>query len=311
MSAARDTEETVSSGSETKPAGKVESGVDPRDGNEARGNPPKPSHPGGETQPSGAAKADDSGAAAHSTPAEPPKPGADKAGADGEPSLGKILSGAREQRGFSRDAVVAETRIPGHYIDMIERSDYGLISDQLYLMPFVRRYAAFLGLDGEEVAMRFVREVQRAEGAAVPRMSEPLTLHDRRRAPWGRMALVIVVLSAIVVLYVIVSERHSGEFGLHHAVPASEPASPANAISPAAEAPAPPAAGPPAVAPAPVQAPMMAPAPTTVSPPRPAASAQMPQTSVVGAPGAPGTSGLTPKNTPPGRGTAPSHSTEE
>ena len=67
---------------------------------------------------------------------------------------------------------------------MIESSDYGLISDQLYLMPFLRRYAAFLNLDGEEVAMRFVREAQRAEVAAVPRMSEPLALHDRKRTPW-------------------------------------------------------------------------------------------------------------------------------
>ena len=136
-----------------------------------------------------------------------------KAGADSEPSLGKTLAAARERRGVSRADVVAETRIPAHYLEMIESSDYGLISDQLYLMPFLRRYAAFLNLDGEEVAMRFVREVQRAEVAAVPRMSEPLAMHDRKRAPWGRVAAVIVVLSAIVVLYIIASEHHRGEFG--------------------------------------------------------------------------------------------------
>ena len=324
MSAARETEETVSSGSETKPVGKPESGVNPRDEAEAADNQPKPSKPGGETGPSEAAKADDAGAAAQSTPTELPKPGVDKTGAEGEPSLGKILTAARERRGVSRDEVVAETRIPAHYLDMIERSDYDLISDQLYLMPFVRRYAAFLGLDGEEVAMRFVREVQRAEGAAAaPRMSEPLTLHDRKRAPWGRMAVVIIVLSAIVVLYVIVSERHRGEFGFHHAETVSEPAAPAGAMPPAAEAPAPPAAeapAPPAAeAPAPpaaeppavAPAPMTAPAPQSVSPPQAAAPAQMLQTSVVGGPAAPGASRQTPKTPPPKRTTAPSDSTEE
>ncbi|HEY2525503.1 MAG TPA: helix-turn-helix transcriptional regulator [Candidatus Binataceae bacterium] len=306
MSAARETEETVSSGSETKPVGKLESGVNPRDGAEAAEN--QASKPGGENPPAEAAKAEDAGTAAQATPAEPPKPGADKTGAEGEPSLGKILTAARERRGASRADVVAEARIPAHYIDMIERSDYGLISDQLYLMPFVRRYAAFLGLDGEEVAMRFVREVQRAEGAAAaPRMSEPLTLHDRKRAPWGRMAVVIIVLSAIVVLYVIVSDRHRGEFGSHHAAAVSEPAAPVGAMPPAAEAPAPPAAEPPAIAPAP----MAAPAPQSVSPPQAAAPVQIPQTSVGGDPAAPGASRPASKTPPPKRTTAPSDSTEE
>jgi len=300
MSAARETEETVSSGSETKPVGKLESGVDPRDGAEADNQASKP---GGETRPLAAAKADDAGAAAQSAPAEPSKPGADKPGAEGEPSLGKILTAARERRGASRTEVVTETRIPAHYIDMIERSDYGLISDQLYLMPFVRRYAAFLGLDGEEVAMRFVREVQRAEGAAAaPRMSEPLTLHDRKRAPWGRIAIVIIVLSTIVVLCVIVSQRHRGEFGFHHAAAVSESAAPAGAVLPEAEAPAPPAAEPP---------PMAAPEPQSVSPPQAAAPAQMPQTNVIGAPAAPGTSRQTSKTSPPKLTAAPSGGTEE
>jgi cytoskeleton protein RodZ len=295
MSAARETEETVSSGSETKPGSKLESGVSPRDGADAADNRPGPLKPSGKTDPAEGAKAHDSGAAAQSAPAEPPR-----AGAEGEPSLGKTLTTARERRGVSRDEVVAETRIPAHYIDMIERSDYGLISDQLYLMPFVRRYAAFLGLDGEEVAMRFVREVQRAEGAAAaPRMSEPLTLHDRRRAPWGRLAVVIIVLSAIVVLYVIVSERHRGEFGFHHATQPSEPAAPANTIPPAAEAPAP------------APAPLTAPAPMNASPPLAGAPAQIPQTSVVGAPAAPAASEPEPKTLPPKRATAPTDSTEE
>ena len=72
---------------------------------------------------------------------------------------------------------------------MIERSDYGLISDQLYLMPFLRRYAAFLDLDGEEVAMRFVREVQRAEvrgGAADVRAARAARSQARALGTRGR-----------------------------------------------------------------------------------------------------------------------------
>src|SRR6185437_6592998 len=232
---------------------KSDSGAKPRNATEAAGSQAKS---GGETTPPPAAIRTDSAGPAPSSPsAEPPK-----AGAEGEPSLGKTLAAARERRGLSRADVVADTRIPAHYVAMIESSDYGLISDQLYLMPFLRRYAAFLNLDGEEVAMRFVREVQRAEGAAVPRMSEPLALRNHRRTPWGRVAAVIIVIAAIVVLYVIASEHHHGEFGSHHSATA-----PSAAIQP-----------PPPVAPAP-PAPIAAPAPV----PQAAAPLQMPQTSVV------------------------------
>lgn len=294
MAAARETEETVSSGSETDSGTKIESGnktdsgVKSRDATEPAG---KQAKPGGETGPSAASKTDSAAAALPSPSAEPLK-----TGAEGEPSLGKTLAAARERRGVSRADVVAETRIPAHYIEMIENSDYALISDQLYLMPFLRRYAAFLNLDGEEVAMRFVREVQRAEVVAAPRMSEPLAPHDRRRKPWGRVAMVIIVLSAIVVLYVIASERHRGEFGFHQSSP---PAAPAAAPAPMT-APAPMAAPPPIAAPAP----MIAPAPQAAAP------AQMPETNVSGDPAAPAAA-RPPQKAPPSRPTTPSDSTEE
>ena len=150
-----------------------------------------------------------------------------KGNGDLEPGLGKMLAAARESRGMSRAQVAAETRIPAHYLQMIESSDYGLISDQLYLMPFLRRYAAFLKIDGEEVAMRFVREVQRAEGAAaMPRLSEPLAVHDRKRIQWGRIALIISLAAAIVILYIIAS-RHHREFTFHETAPAGSSAAPA------------------------------------------------------------------------------------
>jgi cytoskeletal protein RodZ len=163
-----------------------------------------------------------------------------KSGGDFEPSLGKTLAAARESRGLSRAQVAAESHIPAHYLQMIESSDYGLISDQLYLMPFLRRYAAFLKIDGEEVAMRFVREVQRAEGAAaMPRLSEPLAVHDRKRTQWVRLALIAFLVAAIIVLYIIAS-RHHREFTFHETPPAitsGAPAAPNSAAMPLIAAP--------------------------------------------------------------------------
>jgi len=80
-------------------------------------------------------------------------------------SLGAFLIGAREGRGLTAEDVVRETRLPHHYLRMMETNDYSEISDQLYLVPFLRRYATFLELDQEDVAMRFIREVQRADSS--------------------------------------------------------------------------------------------------------------------------------------------------
>lgn len=158
-----------------------------------------------------------------------PPTGRTKTGADSEAGLGRMLADARETRGLSRADVVAETRIPAHYLQMIESSDYGLISDQLYLLPFVRRYSAFLGLDGEEIAMRFVREVQRSEGAPPARMSEPLVLADGKRTRWGRLIAATAVLATVVVLYFLAAHRRHLSFQGPQATHAQRAASPLRA----------------------------------------------------------------------------------
>ncbi len=165
-----------------------------------------------------------------SVPAEPAK-------VEGDSGLGVTLVTARERRGISRADVATETRIPSHYLQMLESDDYSLISDQLYLLPFLRRYAAFLGLDGEEIGMRFVREVQRAEGAMSARMSEPLELpNGRAEARWTRVAAAAGIVTVMVVLYLIVAERHR-EVPPPPAALSAAPAAPSAALAPSDVAP--------------------------------------------------------------------------
>ena len=138
------------------------------------------------------------------TASEPPKPEG-----DGDSSLGRLLANARERRGVSRDDAAKETRIPGHYLRMMESNDYSKISDQLYMLPFLRRYAEFLKLDPEETAMRFVREVQRADNnPSAARLAEPLdNLYRPKRRSWTGI-IVIIGLVAIVVGAWLAESRH-------------------------------------------------------------------------------------------------------
>ncbi len=111
-------------------------------------------------------------------------------------TLGQSIAEARERKGFSQDDVVRETHLPIHYVRMIESDNYGAISDQLYVLPFLRRYATFLDLDAEEVASRFVRDVQRSE-TNVTRMSEPITMVQKRRRSWRTLVFGLLIISAL------------------------------------------------------------------------------------------------------------------
>ncbi len=119
--------------------------------------------------------------------------------AEPEISLGQIVTEARERKGLTREQVVVEAHLPAHYVKMIETDSYGLISDQLYLVPFLRRYASFLGLDAEDVASRFVRDVQHAE-ANVVRISQEITVVTKRTGRAGQVAIFALVVAVLVLL---------------------------------------------------------------------------------------------------------------
>jgi cytoskeletal protein RodZ len=190
-------------------------------------------------------------------PAKPPeKPLEDAAPAipsvlSSDHSLGAIMTMAREARGFSREQAAKASNIPGYYLTMIETDDYSSIADQLYLLPFLRRYAVFVALEPEEVASRFIRDVQRAD-MNPGRPSEPIAMFERRKPlPWR---IIMTIAAAIAVT--------GGWYGYHYyqvrkSAPANSQApSAAASVVPEAEQAAPQAAD---TEPANVAAPMAVP----------------------------------------------------
>ncbi len=143
---------------------------------------------------------------------------------DPEPeiSLGQIVTEARERKGLSREQVVLEAHLPAHYVKMIETDNYGLISDQLYLVPFLRRYAAFLGLDAEDVASRFVRDIQHAE-ANVVRISQEITMVTKRTGVARRIA-VFALATAVLVLLADFAYRRFFDRRAENSAPVASPA---------------------------------------------------------------------------------------
>ena len=64
---------------------------------------------------------------------------------------GQALAAKRGERGLSIDQVSASTRIRPDYLRALEADDYESLAAPVYTRGYLRTYAAFLGLDAEEL----------------------------------------------------------------------------------------------------------------------------------------------------------------
>lgn len=63
-----------------------------------------------------------------------------------------MLEQARKDRGLSLSEVEQATKIRKRYLQGLERDDYAALPDAIYARGFLKTYANFLGLDGEQLA---------------------------------------------------------------------------------------------------------------------------------------------------------------
>lgn len=66
-------------------------------------------------------------------------------------TVGEILRREREKKGLTVKDVENATSIRALYISSIEEGNYSAIPGEVYLKGFIRNYANFLGLNGEEM----------------------------------------------------------------------------------------------------------------------------------------------------------------
>lgn len=229
------------------------------------------------------------------------------AGVDDRNHIAATLRQAREQRDLSVEAAAAEAGIPARYAHLLEGatpSGVG-ISDELYLIPFFRRYATALGLAAEELLPDFLGQVQELPPPSAPPLQ--MRTRGRRRAPWRALAVLAAVAIASLVIMRQAPERaatdetwsdteQAGPDAGEKPAEAAPKAAPALAEAPKADGEADPSAppaehAPPAVAehaPAVVEhvpaAAEAAPAPLVASADQPAAAAPVAAAPVAAAP---------------------------
>jgi cytoskeletal protein RodZ len=180
---------------------------------------------------------------------------------------------ARQQLGQDLRSIAEVLCIRYSYLDAIERGQYENLPGPTYAVGFMRSYADYLGLDGDQIVERFKHEVEGIDSQT--------KLHFPTPAPEGKMPGGAVFLVAALLfagaygVWFYLSNQGDGLGDLVAPVPeqlqemvggaspTAEPAAPA-------QAPAAPQAGAPAEQSAPAQS---APAQSAMTPPSPAGSA--------------------------------------
>ncbi len=99
-----------------------------------------------------------------------------------EGKLGDLLRGAREGKGLSLAKAEQGTRIRQRYLQALEEGDYAALPEPVYAKGFLRNYAAFLGLNAEEILDQYYGErgLRSRDVAEVREQIHPLPRPSRR-----------------------------------------------------------------------------------------------------------------------------------
>lgn len=73
----------------------------------------------------------------------------------GTRDIGAALARARREKGLSLKDVENATKIRTRYLQGLEQEDFSALPDPVYVRGFLKTYANFLGLDGEELSREF------------------------------------------------------------------------------------------------------------------------------------------------------------
>src|SRR5262247_1453547 len=106
----------------------------------------------------------------------PARPGDDRLMA----SFGEELKRERELRDISLKEISEATKISIRFLEALEQDHYDILPGGIFNRGFIRAYARFIGVDGEEMVNSYLHELSQREGKAAssaraPRATGPAT----------------------------------------------------------------------------------------------------------------------------------------
>jgi transcriptional regulator with XRE-family HTH domain len=147
--------------------------------------------------------------------------------------LGNSLRDARERRGLSYADVERDTRIRPRYLRALEEETFDALPGQTYAKGFLREYADFLGLDGQqfvdEFSSRFPPPDEGPKAPLQPIARPGIRLPSTTSLAVGGIALAILAVSIWLVGVGGGSKQSQQPPPRHHTPPPPPPPPPAPA----------------------------------------------------------------------------------
>lgn len=145
----------------------------------------------------------------------------------GSRTVGELLQRAREGKGVSLDEASHVTKIGRNYLAAIEAGDFQKLPNPAYLKGFLRLYATYLGLSGDEILTRYQECLPKAPPAESHPDASPMSVERVRFVGRRRWAIPLVLLGLVIIAALIFSE---GEEKKGRVVPQPAPQPPPVAL---------------------------------------------------------------------------------
>jgi cytoskeletal protein RodZ len=119
------------------------------------------------------------------------------------PTVGDLLQSAREKKGVDLYRAERDTKIRARHLAALESGDYAELPGAVYTKGFLRNYALYLGLDPEELLLRWrdEQELARSQEALVVAPPPAPIAAPRGGLTISRGIFVAALLSVIVLLF--------------------------------------------------------------------------------------------------------------
>ncbi len=126
-----------------------------------------------------------------------------------EKSLGSQFKKAREEKKITLKQAVTETNITIRHLQALENDDYTMFPSRTYVLGFIRSYAAYLGLDSEELVQVYKNNMLMRSSLPLKELTKPsVTILDYINSYLKILLIPIVVIGTGVLVYKFVSERN-------------------------------------------------------------------------------------------------------
>lgn len=120
------------------------------------------------------------------------------------PAFGRWLARERELRGLTRDEVVRVMKLAPGVVEALESGEESRMPPRAYAVGYLRSYAAAVGLDADEVVLRFEEASGPVDASSRRAAPAPVERHGegarpRRAGVPARTLATIVLVGAVAV----------------------------------------------------------------------------------------------------------------